>query len=732
MSIRLRLGVACLLVFASSVLAAPTTFAGSCNTQALTKTVFGTQSSANANLQQCLIAAGYTIPAGATGYFGGQTVQAIKAFYTAQFGIVHDGRSFGPQGRAKLATLVQGTSGTVPPSQSTTGYKKVGTATELAKYVAERDKVQSFGGGLAVPTMAVAEQATADSSSKSTAPTRVSETTVQVAGIDEPDIVKTDGEHIYVSKQGWYGGIMPMVRGGAEPAVVDKMMMPIWQDPSNTLVVDAFPAEDLQVVSKAIEEKGEMLLVKDKKLLIILSYPSIVAYDVANPAKPVKKWTLSLEQNTSLVTTRLNNGTLYLVAQTWIDSSVPCPVVPIMRGNTKISIPCADIWVPTRIEPVTTTYTVLAIDPTTGTAKQTLAFAADGDATTVSMFADNLYLASKSYQAPYTVLIDATITAYTPHLSAAVLAKMRMIASYDISLAGKYNEITQLAQTSLAQKTADERMKVETEVQNTIQKNLDARKRELDRTRITRIPLANLSVGAVGEVPGSLLNQFSLDEYQGDVRVAVTVGQSWFGAGETANDVYVLGADLKQKGRITDLGLGERVYAARFMGDTAYVVTFKQIDPFYVLDLSVPTAPKLSGELKIPGYSAYLEPLGNNLVLGVGRENNGVKLSIFDVSNPSKPVEKSTYLIKDAWSEVEGNHHAFLRDADHQVFFIPGGNGGYVFSYAQGKLGLKATIAGWSVKRAVYIDDSLYVIGDEKITILDERTWKVVKELKLP
>ncbi len=719
-------------VCALSLVSLPTLTHATCTPSTLSKVTFGVHSAANAALQGCLIEAGYSIPAGATGFFGGQTSKAIQTFYTTQLGIVHDGRSFGPQGRAKLTTVVQG-KGTTPAPSKITGYKKAGTATEFAKYVAERDKAQSYGAGvvgMAAPTMAVAEQA-ADTDTKSAAPTRVSETTVQVAGIDEPDIVKTDGQNIYVSKQGWYGGSMPMVRAGAEPTV-DKMMAPIWRDPSKTLIVDAFPAEDLAILSESIEEKGEMLLVKDKKLLIILSYPAIVAYDVANPAKPIKKWTLSVENNTTLVATRLTNGTLYLVTQTWIDSGTPCPVVPIIRGTTKISIPCADIWVPTRIEPVNQTYTVIAVDPTNGAAKQTLAFAADGDAATVSLFAENLYLASKSYQAPYTVLIDATTRAYTSYVSSTALAKMKTIAAYDISLAGKLNEITQVAQTELAQKTADERMKIETEVQNAIQKELDARKRELDRTRISRISLANLQIAAVGEVPGSLLNQFSLDEYQGDVRVAVTVGQNWFGGGETANDVYVLGSDLKQKGHITDLGLGERVYAARFMGDTAYLVTFKQVDPFYVLDLSVPTAPKLAGELKIPGYSAYLEPLGNNLILGVGRENNGVKLSIFDVSNPAKPVEKSKYLIKDAWSEVEGNHHAFLRDADHQVFFIPGGNGGYVFSYAQGTLGLKATVAGWSVKRAVYIDDFMYVIGDEKITVLDENTWKVVKELKLP
>lgn len=723
----LVIGVVC-----SFALVSPGTTSAACNGNAMGKSVYGQSGPAVLALQQCLIDAGYSIPAGVTGYYGAQTRTAAKAFYAASMGMPEwDGDSVGPLGRTKLATLAGGavTGGDTSP---VSGYKKASGVSELSSYVAERDKEQSYGIGVAMPTMARAEQSMSDDSAGAAnavrTPSRASETNVQVAGIDEPDIVKTDGQNIYISKQGWYGGIMPLA---TTRMATEDAMMPMWQDPSKTLIVDAFPAEDLAVLSESIEEKGEMLLVKDKNLLIILSHPSLVAYDVTDPKKPAKKWTLTLEDTTSLNTARLTDHTLYLVTQTWIDGGTPCPVIPLARGSAKISIPCTDIWIPSRIEPVNNTFTVLAVNPVDGSAKQTLAFAADGDTTSVSLFKDNLYLATKSYRAPYVVLIDATQKAYAQHISSAARTKMSTIANYDISLAGKLSEITQVAQSDLAQKTQDERMRIETDVQNAIQMELDARKRELDRTRITRVPLANLAIGAVGEVPGSLLNQFSLDEYNDDVRVAVTVGTSWWGAGETANDVYVLGSDLKEKGRVTDLGLGERVYAARFMGDTGYLVTFKQVDPFYVLDLSVPTAPKLAGELKIPGYSAYLEPLGNDLVLGVGREGNGVKLSVFDVSNPAKPVEKNKYLIKDSWSEVEGNHHAFLRDAKHEVFFIPGSNGGYVFSYKDGTLTLKATVAGWSVKRAVYIDDNLYIIGDDNITVLDENTWKVTKSISI-
>jgi uncharacterized secreted protein with C-terminal beta-propeller domain len=250
----------------------------------------------------------------------------------------------------------------------------------------------------------------------------------------------------------------------------------------------------------------------------------------------------------------------------------------------------------------------------------------------------------------------------------------------------------------------------------------------MHRTRIARIPLNTKTVAATGEVPGYLINQFALDEYEGNVRVAVTVDDGWGGA-ESVNDVYILNQDLSTIGNIQDLGLSERIYAVRFMGDEGYLVTFRQIDPFYVLDLSIPTHPKVTGELKIPGYSAYLEALEDDLVLGVGRDGANVKVSMFDVSDPAHPTERATYTLKEGWTEVENNHHAFLRDPKHEIFFIPGGNGGYIFSYAEGELTLKKTLAGYGVKRAVYMDDYLYVVSENGVRVLDETTWEEIATL---
>ena len=129
-----------------------------------------------------------------------------------------------------------------------------------------------------------------------------------------------------------------------------------------------------------------------------------------------------------------------------------------------------------------------------------------------------------------------------------------------------------------------------------------------------------------GSVPGFVLNQFALSEDRGALRVATTEEPLWM-AGAQQRDaesgVSVLreeGAKLVTVGRVGGLGKGERIYAVRFLGDAGYLVTFRQVDPLYTLDLSDPRAPKAVGELKVAGYSAYLHPVGDGLLLGVGQD----------------------------------------------------------------------------------------------------------------
>ncbi|WP_216215789.1 beta-propeller domain-containing protein [Amycolatopsis aidingensis] len=202
-------------------------------------------------------------------------------------------------------------------------------------------------------------------------------------------------------------------------------------------------------------------------------------------------------------------------------------------------------------------------------------------------------------------------------------------------------------------------------------------KRQHRRTEIHQFDLARQGPPrhvASGSVEGTLLNQYSLSEHEGHLRVATTTGAGGMPRGpdqvpDSVSAVTVLGregSELTQVGRVGGLGKGERIYAVRFVGPVGYVVTFRETDPLYTLDLADPTAPRAVGELKITGYSAYLHDAGSGRLIGVGQEadrqgrTSGLQVSLFDVGDPATPARIAQHQVPGARSEVESDPHAFL------------------------------------------------------------------------
>jgi inhibitor of cysteine peptidase len=200
-------------------------------------------------------------------------------------------------------------------------------------------------------------------------------------------------------------------------------------------------------------------------------------------------------------------------------------------------------------------------------------------------------------------------------------------------------------------------------------------------TAIYRIHINETAITPIaqGKVPGSVLNQYSMDEYNGYFRLATT---SWTN-GAQQNNVYVLNMSLAVVGKLENLATGENLHSARFMGDKCYLVTFIKTDPLFVIDLSQPNAPKKLGELHIPGYSDYLHPYDETHLIGVGKETveasegdfawyQGLKLSLFDVSNVNEPKQLSNYTIGDRGTDspVLSDPKAFLFD-NSSLLVIP-------------------------------------------------------------
>ena len=193
---------------------------------------------------------------------------------------------------------------------------------------------------------------------------------------------------------------------------------------------------------------------------------------------------------------------------------------------------------------------------------------------------------------------------------------------------------------------------------------------------------AKIAYENVGSVPGEILNQFSMDEKDGYLRIATTNNKN-LSNDTNANNLYILDRDLQIVGKIENLAKGERIYSVRFIANRAYMVTFVETDPLFVIDLSDVANPEVLGELKIPGYSKYLHPYDETHIIGFGENTevnedggvvtNGMKMALFDVTNPTSPQElfKEDIGDKGTYSQVLYKHKSLLFSKEKNIIAFP-------------------------------------------------------------
>jgi uncharacterized secreted protein with C-terminal beta-propeller domain len=533
-------------------------------------------------------------------------------------------------------------------------------------------------------------------------PERRSNTNVQEAGIDEPDLVKTRGATTIYSRPA--GTVLLNTTDPAAPAVASRVPV-----------------------------SGRLLVAGDT--MLVFTGEDVVAYDVADRSDPERRWRRGLDGR--VVAARLANGTTYVVVRDALDRSEPCPVEPM----DDVRVPCDRIYRPTEPVPVDATYSVLSLRPADGNVTDAVSFVGSARTAATYVSRSGVYVTYRNATGEGEAYLDY-LRSDRVDLPADVASRLRELRSYDLSDRSMRLEAERALRSWYASLDEFERERTVDEVRAGWRAYREAHKRDLVRTGVVRVEYggsaaseasdadaANLSVAAVGSVPGVPLNQFSMDEHDGHLRIATTVAAP---GTTSANDVYVLDAGtLDVEGSVRDMGLTERVYSVRFVGDTGYVVTFRRVDPFHVLDLSEPGSPELRGELKLPGFSSYLHPLPDERVLGIGEEDGRVKAVVFDVSDPTDPVVADDRVLDARWSAVAESHHAFLLDPKHGVFFLPTERAGYVYGYEGEGLDLKTRVDVEGARRAVYLDDQLYVFGRDRVVVVDEETWRETTRLPL-
>ncbi len=533
--------------------------------------------------------------------------------------------------------------------------------------------------------------------------TDYSKTNIQVEGVDEADIIKTDGEYIYMIS-------------------------------NNTIIIlKAYPPEEAQVLSRIIFNGTIMgIFINENRLAVFedaygqygltryyestTTYEppktSIKVYDISDREDPVLQRDFAIDGY--YFNSRMIGDYVYAIANQYTYMTENDVVLPqVHEGSETEEIPAVDIYYYNISDYYYTFTTIVALNIQDDTQEPTHETILLGGSRAIYVSQNNIYLT---------------------------------FPEYPMEADG------------------------------------------IERTTIHRIGIENESITfeATGEVPGTVLNQFSMDEHKGYFRIATTSGHvsRTFASATSKNNLYVLDMDLNISGRLEDLALGEEIYSVRFMGARGYIVTFRKIDPLFVIDLTEPTDPKVLGQLKVTGYSDYLHPYDENHLIGIGKETEaaeegdfawyqGVKIALFDVSDVSNPVEIAKYEIGDRGTDspVLDDHKALLFDKARNLLVIPvlvaeidenqyAGEvpssahgefvwqGAYVFDISLDGLELRGGIthlddsddllksgywfySEYSVERSLYIEDVLYTISSMKIKMNNLETLAEVNEVEL-
>ena len=652
------------------------------------------------------------------------------------------------------------------------------TLDELKTFLKAASQRQYRGGfgDLLIKTLATSApmaEASSDSSGSSGGQS-YSTTNVQVEGVDEADIVKSDGKYIYV------------VSG------------------SNVSIIDAFPADKAKILSTININGGvnEIFINKDKLILfgwenqaieepqpstgmaseMIMRpghYPTyqqtsfVKIYDLSDRSNPV------LERNIlsdgSYFNSRMIGDYVYVIVNKdtyYYDGGDP--VLPLIRdGNKEIK---ADIKEVSYFDLPFSYYrftTILSINTQEKTKDVENKIFLTGGSDNLYVSEGNIYIAETVYG--YDVVpLDPIVQIIDP-----------VVQAVD-SLVGSHVSECGLSSECLSSKISKCGVGTKCFVPPV---------QRPEKTIIHRISInkGEIKYQYQGDVPGHLsgnIPQFSMDEHKGFFRIATTIGEISQTDKSSSNNVYVLNDKLEVVGKVEGLAQGEKIYSTRFMGDKGYVVTFKKVDPLFVFDLSDPTNPKVLGQLKIPGYSDYLHPYSENLIIGVGKDTveaeetgrdfawyQGVKLALFDVSDPTKPKEIAKFNIGSRGTEspVLDDHKAFLFDKEKNLLVIPVSvseidaekypnglpadtygdhvfQGAYVFTLTPEKgFELKGKVThledtsvlekdsyywgnyGTDVKRSMYIDNVLYTLSDKYLQMNDlQNPDTQINKIQLP
>lgn len=655
-------------------------------------------------------------------------------------------------------------------SAASSGYNQYGWSGNFGGFMREGTMGITGAMNVAVPMAIPAATPAMKTGAAESGAADYSTTNIQVEGVDEADFVKNDGKFIYVLAQ------------------------------NKLVIVDAFPAAEAKTLSTVtIEGRPADMFIKDNRLIVftqedaqVMVIPeydyrpmprytqktNALIYDISDRKKPVQVSNFSINGN--YFQSRMIGDFIYFIVKDsvyYYNEFVDLP--SIKQGSVKIMSP--DIYYFDNPEQNYVFHTIASVNIKSDKI----------NAKSFMMgYSDNLYVSENNiyitYRKNLPVLYyeaqreERFYKVIVPLLPKDAQDKIYAIRDSNIASSEKWDQISSILEDTYNNMTENEKQDYATNVEKAVEEYETKLAQERDITVIQKINVnkGDIEYKTKGEVPGSLLNQFSMDESGDNFRVATT-SQIWTGMGSKQyNNVYVMDKDLGITGKLENIAPDERIYSTRFIRNRLYMVTFKRIDPLFVIDLTDPKDPKILGELKIPGFSDYLHPYDEKHIIGVGKETadnqwggtsiKGVKLSLFDVSDVSNPKQLDTYEIGASGTDSEAlrDHKAFLFDKKKNLLVIPirevteqprydsrgyymqkVWQGAYVFNLTlqdgfklKGKVShldaLEEDMYYWNspgaVRRSMYMDDVLYTVSAQNIKMNSLVNLSAINSIDLP
>ena len=460
------------------------------------------------------------------------------------------------------------------------------------------------------------------SAAKSAAPAASgghSETYEQVEGVSEADIIKTDGSYIYyVDEEGYNIHIVAAGNGKT------KEVATITDNEDFTYYSDLYIGKDRLVV---LGMSGSDAAAEDTAAVIV--------YDIADRRNPKKESVY--RQSGRILSSRMIGNHVYLITSDYIYDRHRRYVPYATSEGSYRKIPATDICACPQYE--STNYIVAgAVDITSGDKAKTSTKAILGGSETIYCNLENLYVTATDYRS-YLMYNDAIVK------NGAAVAEEEAEESLSVKNGEELNEDTYT-----------------------------------EKTLVIRMELKDgtIRVKASGKVPGRVLNQFSMDEKDGYLRIATTAWKDK--SGYDVNNLYILDQNLKQVSSMTGFAKTEQIKAVRYIGEKAYVITYEQTDPLFILDLSDPEHPVMEGNVKISGFSTLLVPADDKTLLGFGfstestefgEATDGLKLVTFDISDSAKPKVADSVSFAGYESEIQYDHRALIVNGEKGYYAIP-------------------------------------------------------------